>query len=62
MTPQNVGADVLRTLHRIHRQLTDLNGRLQRGPKQTRACEANVADREERLTDVFGNVIHDIIA
>jgi uncharacterized protein len=34
--------DCLRTLHRIHRQLADLQDRLQRGPKQIRAHEANV--------------------
>ena len=34
--------DSLRTLHRIHRQLADLQDRLQRGPKQIRAGEANV--------------------
>jgi predicted nucleic acid-binding Zn-ribbon protein len=34
--------DSLRTLHRIHRQLADLQDRLQRGPRQIRAAEANV--------------------
>ncbi|MCO6454636.1 MAG: phospholipase [Pirellulaceae bacterium] len=38
----NVSAAALRELHRIHRQLTDLRGRLERGPKQARAAEANV--------------------
>ena len=47
MSSQNVGTDVLRTLHRIHRQLTDLKGRLERGPKQIRAGEASVEFREE---------------
>jgi predicted nucleic acid-binding Zn-ribbon protein len=45
MSSQNVGTDVLRTLHRIHRQLADLNGRLQRGPAQIHACEASVTLR-----------------
>ena len=36
----------LRTLHRIHRQLTDLQGRLRRGPNLVRAHEANLARRE----------------
>ena len=49
MSSQNVGTDVLRTLHRVHRQLSDLKGRLQRGPNQIRACEANVALREQQL-------------
>ena len=45
----NVSLAVLRTLHRIHRQLTDLRERLDRGPKQVRAGEANINHREEDL-------------
>lgn len=45
----NIGVSVLRTLHRIHRQLTDLKERLDRGPKQIRAAEANVQHRENSL-------------
>ena len=45
-TPPNAGISVLRTLHRIHRQLTDLREQLDRGPKQIRAGEANVQHRE----------------
>ena len=37
-----VSAATLRTLHRIHRQLTDLRSRLTRGPKLLAAGEANV--------------------
>jgi predicted nucleic acid-binding Zn-ribbon protein len=48
-TPPNIGTSVLRTLHRIHRQLSDLTERLNRGPKQVRATEANVKHREELL-------------
>ena len=48
-TPANVGTSVLRTLHRIHRQLGDLTERLERGPKQVRAAEANVEHREGLL-------------
>lgn len=40
----------LRTLHRIHRQLADLQDRLQRGPKQIRAAEANVKKCEGEVT------------
>ncbi len=50
MSSQNVSTDVLRTLHRVHRQLSDLKGRLERGPKHIRACEASVALREEQLS------------
>ena len=40
----------LRTLHRIHRQLSDLRDRLARGPKQVQAMEANVKKADEELT------------
>ena len=50
-------AEALRKLHRIHRQLTDLKQRLERGPRQVLAAEANakrleqeVADAKEKLT------------
>lgn len=44
-----VTASSLRHLHRIHRQLTDLRERLDRGPKQIRAHKANVARLEAEL-------------
>lgn len=37
----------LRTLHRIHRQLSDLRDRLARGPKQVAVIETNVKKAEE---------------
>jgi predicted nucleic acid-binding Zn-ribbon protein len=40
----------LRTLHRIHRQLADLRDRLERGPKQIKAADANVKKGEGELT------------
>lgn len=46
---KNIGTSVLRTLHRVHRQLTDLTERLNRGPKQIRAAEANVQHNEDLL-------------
>jgi uncharacterized protein len=46
---KNVATEVLRTLHRIHRQLTDLRERLDHGPKRVRAAEANAAHRESQL-------------
>ena len=49
-TPSNISTAVLRTLHRIHRQLGDLTERLERGPKQIRAAEANVEHREGLLS------------
>ena len=51
---KNVSLITLRTLHRIHRQLSDLRERLDRGPKQIHAAEANVQRCEEgvaRLRD-----------
>lgn len=43
-----ISAEALRELHRIHRQLSDLRSRLERGPKQIKAGEAN-ALRLEKL-------------
>jgi uncharacterized protein len=50
-TPENISSSVLRTLHRVHRQLSDLRERLDRGPKQVRAAEANVRHREELVSE-----------
>jgi predicted nucleic acid-binding Zn-ribbon protein len=49
MMKPNVSTEVLRTLHRIHRQLTDLRERLERGPKQIAIRQAHVAHQEENL-------------
>jgi len=38
--------ETLRTLHRIHRQLADLDDRIQRGPRQIKAAESSVAALE----------------
>jgi hypothetical protein len=45
----HVTAETLRTLHRIHRQLTDLKARLSRGPQVVRARRANVERLEAEL-------------
>lgn len=45
----NVTAAALQELHRLHRQLTDLKDRLERGPKQVHATEANVKRSELEL-------------
>lgn len=47
----SVTAAALRELHQIHQQLADLRDRLERGPKQVRAREANVAQLEGRLAE-----------
>ena len=45
----SVTAAALRELHRLHSQLSDLRGRLDRGPKQVAAHKANVAQLEADL-------------
>ena len=44
-----VSAEVLRELHRIHRQLSDLKDRLQRGPRQVRIGHQAVERTEQEL-------------
>ncbi len=39
----------VRVLHRIHRQLSDLRDRIERGPRQIRAREASIAKMTEEL-------------
>ena len=51
-----VSAEVLRELHRIHRQLADLRERLDRGPRQIKAREANVQQCEAALEAARENV------
>jgi predicted nucleic acid-binding Zn-ribbon protein len=51
-TTPTVNIDVLRTLHRIHKQLTDLRDRRDRGPRQVHAHEVGVKQREEELNKV----------
>jgi uncharacterized protein len=46
MPAPTVSTEILRTLHRIHRQLSDLRERLARGPKQIAAAEANLNNRQ----------------
>jgi predicted nucleic acid-binding Zn-ribbon protein len=45
----SVSARALRELHRLHRQLTDLRERIERGPKQIKAREANLARLADEL-------------
>jgi predicted nucleic acid-binding Zn-ribbon protein len=47
----SITAAALRELHRIHQQLAELRDRLERGPKQVRAREANVAQLEAKLAE-----------
>jgi predicted nucleic acid-binding Zn-ribbon protein len=45
-------AVVLRELHRIHTQLGDLRERIEKGPRQVKAHEANVARSEAEATRI----------
>ena len=49
---ESVEAGVLRTLHRIHRQLADLRERRARGPRQRRNADAHVAHQDQLLATV----------
>lgn len=51
-----VSAAALRELHRIHKQLSDLRERSERGPKQIRAREANLARLADELTRIQAEV------
>lgn len=51
-----VSTTVLRELHRIHSQLSDLRDRLERGPRRVQAHQANVAQQEENLATAQENV------
>jgi hypothetical protein len=42
-----VSAELLRELHRIHRQLADLRERLERGPKQIKVVKAGLVQQEQ---------------
>lgn len=45
-------AEALRTLHRIHRQLNDLKGRLTRGPRLIKAHDASLAKLQKTYDDI----------
>ena len=44
-----ISAALIRSLHRLHRQLSDLKERAERGPKQIRAREANLTRLQEEV-------------
>jgi predicted nucleic acid-binding Zn-ribbon protein len=52
----SVSATVLRELHRIHKQLSDLNERQARGPRQVKARQTNVAQQEAALAAAHDRV------
>ena len=47
---------LLRTLHRIHRQKTDLDGQIARGPRQIKAGDALVAKAESEMQVIKENL------
>ena len=47
-------AAALRELHHLHQQLTELRDRVERGPKQIRAREANTAQLKAKLEEARG--------
>jgi predicted nucleic acid-binding Zn-ribbon protein len=51
LSQTTVSTDILRKLHRIHRQLGDLKERLERGPRIAQAHQANMTRLESRLED-----------
>ena len=51
----SVPATAVRELHRIHKQLSDLRERKERGPKQIKAREANLARLGEELSKLQGD-------
>lgn len=48
-TKIEISTGLLRKLHRIHRQRTDLNGQIGRGPRQIKAGEDLVAKADSEL-------------
>ncbi len=52
----NLTTGTLRELHRIHRQLSDLNDRLQRGPRVVKARETSVTQLEQQMEQAQADV------
>lgn len=48
-TKIEISTELLRTLHRVHRQRADLRGQIERGPRQVKAGEAMVAQAAAHL-------------
>lgn len=45
----SLSTEVLRTIHRLHRQLSDLHARQEQGPKRVRAAQAALAQQQQEL-------------
>ena len=48
----SISASVLQTLHRIQRQKSDLNGQLERGPKQIQAAKTKIEMAQKVLDEI----------
>ncbi len=48
----SISANVLETLHRIHRQKSDLTGQLERGPKQIQAAKHRIEVCKQALETI----------
>ena len=46
----SVTASALREIHRIHRQISDLRGRLDRGPRQVKATDAHLRNLQQKCS------------
>ena len=51
-----VTAAALRELHHLHQQLSELRDRVERGPKQIRAREANTAQLKAKVDEARARV------
>ena len=58
----SVTGPTLRNLHRIHRQLSDLRSRLERGPKQIQGAQANVERLEQCVAEAKQKVVQNKMA
>ena len=61
-TKIEISAELLRRLHRIHRQRTDLNGQIARGPRQIQAGETLVVKASDDLAAAKEALKHAIMA
>jgi predicted nucleic acid-binding Zn-ribbon protein len=50
--PPTLSPELLRTLHHLHRQLSDLRERLNACPRRVQAAETGVTQREKELADL----------
>jgi len=54
----SVSATALREIHRIHRQIADLRGRLNRGPRQLKASRSHLEELRQKLHQAKNSLQH----